>query len=504
MGLTFDDDDKAGKATPIARMRELISKNPKNAHCIFPYIGGDEMLTDPRHLHRRYIINFGLRSESEAREYPDLIEIVEEKVKGQRGSHSTAPWWQFERSRPELYEAMAGLDTVLMHPFTSNNLCFARIDSQTIISGPHVVIAIDSYSAFGLLQSRIHETWFRFFGSSFKDDMRYVISDVFETFPPLSSAGIREDVPLVSEFGNQLYEYRARRMIENNEGLTQTYNRFHSPDERDPGILELRRLHGEMDVAVLRAYGWDDLADQAAQPDFCQFLLDYEEEGDSGIGTGDSESQSRAPSPKSRKKPWRYRWPDDFRDEVLARLLELNEQRHKEELLAGSSQLSLKKAKPATEPSKKPTKAKATPLLDGLDQVDLSRDERLILLIVDSFRLTTRTAVDEAFIAMKYPKLRKSRLGLGEPPKSIPRTDAGRDALIGGLVDRGFLEKHPSDHQQIWKLGASAPLVVATVAERQALEETKAIFQKSIDSGDNLASCKEGVTDAKPGLVSIA
>ena len=46
-----------------------------------------------------------------------------------------------------------------------------------------------------------------------------------------------------------------------------------------------------------------------------------------------------ASSPSSqrsrKKKPWRYRWPDDFRDEVLARLLELNEQRHKQELLTG-------------------------------------------------------------------------------------------------------------------------------------------------------------------------
>ena len=69
-------------------------------------------------------------------------------------------------------------------------------------------------------------------------------------------------------------------MIANNEGLTKTYNRFHSPDERDEGILELRRLHGLMDGAVLRAYGWDDLAESAAADDFCQFLLDYEEEED--------------------------------------------------------------------------------------------------------------------------------------------------------------------------------------------------------------------------------
>ncbi len=89
-------------------------------------------------------------------------------------------------------------------------------------------------------------------------------------------------------------------------------------------------------------------------------------------------------------------------------------------------------------------------------------------------------------------------------PKSVPRTDVGRDALIGGLVGRGILEKHPSDHQQVWELGSNAPSLAPSKAERQALDETKAIFQKSIDSGDDLASCNEGVTDAKPGLVSIA
>ena len=124
-------------------------------------------------------------------------------------------------------------------------------------------------------------------------------------------------------------------MVSNNEGLTKTYNRFHSPDERDEGILELRRLHGLMDGAVLRAYGWDDLAESAAKSGFCEFLLDYEEEEDDDSLTTKKKSK--------KKKPWRYRWPDDFRDEVLARLLELNEQRHKEELEQSSNKSASQK-----------------------------------------------------------------------------------------------------------------------------------------------------------------
>ncbi len=50
------------------------------------------------------------------------------------------------------------------------------------------------------------------------------------------------------------------------------------------------------------------------------------------IRTGNQQLPTRR-----RRKPWRYRWPDDFRDEVLARLLELNRQRAEEERLSGAA-----------------------------------------------------------------------------------------------------------------------------------------------------------------------
>ena len=84
-------------------------------------------------------------------------------------------------------------------------------------------------------------------------------------------------------------------MVRNDEGLTKTYNRFHDPYENDPEIAKLRELHAAMDRAVLDAYGWTDI------PTDCEFLLDYEiDEEEWG----------------NRKKPYRYRWPDDVRDEM--------------------------------------------------------------------------------------------------------------------------------------------------------------------------------------------
>jgi hypothetical protein len=105
-------------------------------------------------------------------------------------------------------------------------------------------------------------------------------------------------------------------MVRNVEGLTKTYNRFHDPYESNPEIERLRELHVDMDRAVLAAYGWDDVATE------CEFVLEYaidEEEW----GT--------------KKKPYRYRWPDEVRDDVLARLIALNADRTAEEERSGAA-----------------------------------------------------------------------------------------------------------------------------------------------------------------------
>ncbi|MYF93516.1 MAG: hypothetical protein F4184_16010 [Gemmatimonadetes bacterium] len=136
-----------------------------------------------------------------------------------------------------------------------------------------------------------------------KDDLRYTPSDCFETFPFPDGW---ETHPALEAAGDAYYDFRAALMVENNEGLTKTYNRFHNPNEDSSNIIHLRNLHIAMDRAVLDAYGWTDL------PTDCEFLLDHEiDEEEWG----------------NRKKPYRHRWPNDIRDEVLARLLELNAQR---------------------------------------------------------------------------------------------------------------------------------------------------------------------------------
>jgi hypothetical protein len=332
-GFTFD--DAVEGATPIAEMNRLVAANPASARMIFPYIGGEEVLTHPEHKYRRFVINFGALEENQARaSFPELFGILERKVKPQRLNDKRESyrryWWQHAEKRGELAAAVAGLGRFLFHPNLSVHLAFVFLANGTVVAAPHNVFAFDSDSAFATLQSRCHEVWARFFGSSMKDDLRYTPSDCFETYPfPLkwtSSAS-------VDQAGRAYHDFRASLMVENGEGLTDTYNRFHAPDERSPGILELRRLHDAMDRTVLDAYGWTDL-----HP-ICAFILDYGE---------DDAGHAEIGAPRKKKKPWRYRWPDDQRDEVLARLLALNAERAAEErrLGAEASLSQPKKAKP--------------------------------------------------------------------------------------------------------------------------------------------------------------
>ncbi|MCR9293810.1 MAG: class I SAM-dependent DNA methyltransferase, partial [bacterium] len=347
MGFTFD--DSTLNATPISEMRSILAEHPNCNEVIFPYIGGEEVNTSPTHRHHRYVINFGARSEAECWEkWPILMKIVESKVKPDRLKVKRRAlrerWWQFAEKQPALWRAISQLEEVLVCSLVSNKLQFAFLPKRVVYSHKLGVFARQERAFFGVMQSRLHDVWTRQFSSTMKDDINYSPSDCFDTFPFPKGWNDQTELELPA---SEYYDFRAALMQNNDEGMTKSYNRFHSPDERDDGILELRRLHSQMDVAVLRAYGWDDLADQAALPDFCQFLLDYEEE--------DDDSPADSSSTRQKKKPWRYRWPDDFRDEVLARLLELNEQRYREEQLAGKSADKPKKAKKLTSKKSGPT-----------------------------------------------------------------------------------------------------------------------------------------------------
>ena len=329
MGFTFDDSDKRGVTSSIEDMYEVINEEPRNQEAIYPYIGGEELNGSPTHSHHRYIMNFGEHDQEYCRkQWPQLFGIAETRVRPERilkdedkYPRMVFEWWKYWNARSDLYSQISSFSRVLANSRVSQRLQFAFLPANMVYADSLIIYPFDSYSSFCSLQSRPHEIWALFFASSLEERLRYTPSDCFETYP---FPECWETLSSLETAGRECYEFRAALMLRNGEGMTKTYNRFHDPYENDADIEELHRLHASMDRAVLDAYGWTDI------PTDCEFLLDYEI---------DEETWGR------KKKPYRYRWPDDVKDEVLARLLELNGARAAEEARAGFT-------KPKRSPSK--------------------------------------------------------------------------------------------------------------------------------------------------------
>jgi hypothetical protein len=348
MGFTFDDTDQSGTASPLSEMQRLVRSDPRNGERILPYLGGEEVNNNPTHAFHRYAITFEdyplqrkstghswsrLTDETQrtqlregivapdypgpvAADWPDLLALVRERVKPERDTQkrdaNRERWWQYAEKRPGLTRAVKKLKRVLaVNCGATPHMAFTFLDSKMIYANTLAIIASEDYKTFCILQSRVDEVWVRFFSSSMKDDLRYTPTDCFETFPlpPLSSLSEK----VLDSLGESYFDCRSQILQQKDVGLTSLYNDFNDPECDVPEIARLRELHDEMDRAVLDAYGWSRLVPK------CEFFPIFDDE----------ELEEENGHPKKRK--YRYRWPDDVRDDVLALLLDLNHQRALEE-----------------------------------------------------------------------------------------------------------------------------------------------------------------------------
>lgn len=298
---------------------DLLTEDPSNTECLFPLLGGEDLNTHPRQQATRYAINFGRKSLEEASQHPILLEIVRERVKPERdrqrdhgpGLHGKKYWWQYALRSDPLYASISSQSRCLVTAITTSHLAFSFQPIRQVFPHSVVVFAVHSFAGFAHLQSSCHVLWSELLSSSLGRGLRYSVGDAFQTFPLPRDWETRAEAETA---GRAYYLLREQIMHRNNEGLTKTYNRYHDAESMGKEIVELRARGAELDRAVLDAYGWTDISPRY------EFLPDYYEEDENGNEV-----------PKS----IRYRWPDEVRDEVLARLLALNAERHAEEVAAG-------------------------------------------------------------------------------------------------------------------------------------------------------------------------
>lgn len=257
--------------------KKFLNDNPERAEIIRPYRNGRDLTQYSRGV---YIIDFGTRSEEEAREWPALFDIVRDRVKPKRDTNNRERyrkfWWQFGETRPGMREALDGLPRYIATPYVSKHRFFTFLDSDVAPDDALRVIASSEPFHLGVLSSRIHVVWALAAGGrlGIGNDPRYNQTLCFQPFPfPECPSELEEKISGVAKKIDDHRDGATGR--EQGVTITRMYNIIEklrsgedlSDREREihhsAGCGVLRDLHDELNELVTQAYGWDwPLTDQ--------------------------------------------------------------------------------------------------------------------------------------------------------------------------------------------------------------------------------------------------
>ena len=272
----------------------LVDADLRNQEVIFPVINGQEINNEPEQTPRRSIINFFDWELEKAQRYELPFQIIEQNVKPfratQNRAHNRDVWWIYAEHRPGLNRNIQHIERCFVAARTTKYLNFSASPTNYVFTDALYVFTTDQWDLYGIVQSTIHEVWARKYSGALETRLRYSPSDCFETFP--FPEGLWQTAnPFLAAIGERYHEHRRALMLQLWLGLTDIYNLFHTRDltpervaklkkspptpllqrgEREArgdfpaeadyqGILELRRLHVELDTAIRDAYGWQNL-----------------------------------------------------------------------------------------------------------------------------------------------------------------------------------------------------------------------------------------------------
>jgi hypothetical protein len=260
-------------------------------------------------------------------QFPQVYQHLYDHVKPERDakvggskdmSEYAAKWWLFGKTRQVLRDQIDGLERWLVTVHTGKHRHFSFLKVGTLPENGLVNITLADANKLAVLSSQPHLKWTlsncAWMGVG--NDARYILSSCFNPFPFPA-----ELPPALDQLGEELDAHR-KRQLEAHDSLTMTrmYNVLERVRELDAGadvaplddkeraiydaglVGILKELHDEIDAQVFAAYGWSDL-------------------GDVLVG------KPGATTPSLHKTPEQ----EAAEDELLARLVALNQERYAEE-----------------------------------------------------------------------------------------------------------------------------------------------------------------------------
>jgi hypothetical protein len=307
------------------------------------------MRTNSEEPAHKFIIDFGEMGRQQAAQYERPFAYVEQHVRDKRLRNKDKArrehWWRLGQSGEKLRNATMRLGRVLCIPRHAKHLLAVWVPASTLPDSAVVAFATEADLQFGILQSRIHETWAREQGTQLREaesGSRYTPRTSFETFPFPQRVAATDEA--IAEAVRNL-DFLRRAWLEPTEWLVEDAIEFRAsalgpwrsvvvdPDTNQIGKVRYARktavdkkakkqlkhrtltllyneaptwlldAHQHLDAAVARAYGWTvDLTDQQILQNLLQLNLTQTEPAMSGTPLLDAIDHSEIAPRKRRRK----------------------------------------------------------------------------------------------------------------------------------------------------------------------------------------------------------
>lgn len=244
-----------------------------NSDVVKPSANGIDIVGRKRH---RWIIDFPPSSSlQDAALYEKPFEYIRQHVYPERVANRRSAraerWWIHGDPAPAMRNAISGLVRYIATPRVAKHRVFVWLQTPTLPDYKLCVIAREDDYFFGVLHSRLHETWSLATSSRHGDGVEggrpaYTPTTCFETFPFPWAPGTEP----VDDARVQAIAAAAKRLVELRDNWL-------NPPGTDEAELKKRTLtnlynarptwlamaHAALDAAVCAAYGWPtDMSDE--------------------------------------------------------------------------------------------------------------------------------------------------------------------------------------------------------------------------------------------------
>lgn len=278
-----------------------------------PYISGDDITSSALTRVPRYALDIADRSFDDIEsQWPEaatfLLDVVkptrsEKELNSYKGLHDR--WWQFWNNRADLMRRIRHNEYSIVYSKNTKYTIGILAPSDWIYTNKVLILHQNRQDLYAICLSSMFQDWLRRFSggnlSNLGATVTLSINESVAKFPLPASVLDHATCVLATEFNDQLLAFCGSRNI----GLTDTMHHVHDRSCSDPVIVRLRVLLEEIDRAVVSAYGWDEE----------QTNYDFRE-----IQSGGGIALCRWSIPQSAALG------------LFGQLLELNKQRHSEEV----------------------------------------------------------------------------------------------------------------------------------------------------------------------------